>query len=150
MEFPTKSLDMAKQNLQGKPVYIYIKMNVCLSVCLYSMDSKTINPITAKFWKIIIHPREDLCEFLLKLVLWFRCKVRFLFATLAYEWLFFQLWYSIYKRRVPYEERRLTEMCNHSCENQVHLRPHILVFHILPARWAYGYTNRRIRRKICS
>ena len=28
-------------------------MNLCLFVCLYSMDSKTIHPITAKFWEII-------------------------------------------------------------------------------------------------
>ena len=52
-----------------------------------------------------------------------------------------------YQWRVAYEGRRPTEMCNHSCENPVDLHPHILGFHILPARRAYGYTNGRIRRK---
>ena len=28
-------------------------MNVCLFVCLYSMNSKTMHPITAKFREII-------------------------------------------------------------------------------------------------
>ena len=31
---------------------IYTKVNVCLFVCLYSMVSKTIHLITAKFWEI--------------------------------------------------------------------------------------------------
>ena len=39
-------------------------------------------------------------------------------------------------------------MLNHSCENLVDLRSHILVFHILPAWRAYGYRNGRIRRMI--
>jgi hypothetical protein len=30
-----------------------IKMNVCLSVLLYSMDSKTIHPIIVTIWEII-------------------------------------------------------------------------------------------------
>ena len=29
-------------------------MNVCLSVCLYSMDSKTIHPITTKLCRVVV------------------------------------------------------------------------------------------------
>ena len=41
----------------------------------------------------------------------------------------------------PMREKSPSEMCNHLCENPVDLLPHILGFHILPARKAYGDTK---------